>query len=205
MLVIIDYGMGNLQSIYKSFKRLNIEATVTGDKQKILNADKLILPGVGHFKQGMKNLEEKGLVDILREKVLAKRTPILGICLGMQLFTDHSEEGNVDGLALIKAKTIRFKFDNHNERIKIPHIGWNSVKTVKESPVFENVPDDSSFYFVHSFYVNCENKGNILAETKYGNVFHSAFIKDKIIGLQFHPEKSHKAGLKLLENFIKKF
>jgi len=148
MILIVDYGMGNLHSVQKAFNRLRIEARITSDTNEISNADKLILPGVGNFKRGMENLTELGLIDALNKAVLENRTSILGICLGMQLFTKSSEEGDCKGLGWIDAKTVRFNFENAEKKLKIPHIGWNTLDFMNESKLYEGIGEDPSFYFV---------------------------------------------------------
>ncbi|MEI7475328.1 MAG: imidazole glycerol phosphate synthase subunit HisH [bacterium] len=205
MIVIIDYGMGNLRSVYKAFKRLNIEATVSSATNDIKNAQKLILPGVGHFKNGMENLNKLGLIELLHTKVIEEKTPILGICLGMQLFTNHSQEGDVRGLGWINAETIKFNFNDLNNKLKIPHMGWNSINIQKESRIMSGLNNSSSFYFVHSYYVNCNDKNDILCKTNYGIEYTSAVEKNNITGMQFHPEKSHDEGLQIINNFAKDF
>lgn len=202
MIAIVDYGMGNLRSVLQKFKRLNVEATITSNVRDIARAKQIILPGVGHFATGMKNLKAYGLIDILNKKVLEEKTPILGICLGVQLFTKYSEEGNVNGLGWIDAKTI--KFDLNGSRLKVPHIGWNSITIKKNSHVFENVNQNELFYFVHSYHLVCNNVYDILAVTNYGIEFTSAVEKDNIYGTQFHPEKSHDFGTLILKNFVEK-
>jgi glutamine amidotransferase len=198
-IVIIDYGMGNLRSVQKAFERINIPAVVTSDKHEIILADKLILPGVGHFKNGITQLNDLGISDILNKKVLDEKTPILGICLGMQLFTGYSEEGNCAGLGYFDATTIKFK--TYNAHFKIPHMGWNNVEFNKDCLFSDEIFSSDSFYFVHSYHVECMNKKDIIGITHYGYNFASAIQKGNIIGVQFHPEKSFKVGLKMLEKF----
>lgn len=205
MIVIIDYGMGNLSSVVKALVRLDINAVVSSDKKDIQKADKLILPGVGFYAYGIRNLKKLNLLKTLNKKVLKDKTPILGICLGMQLFTNWGEEGNVKGLSWIKGKTIRFvspKEKSATWRIKIPHMGWNSPEVKKNSPLLAKIPQDAAFYFVHSYHVVCEDKKDILATTNYGLPFTSMVQKENIYGVQFHPEKSHKNGLTILKNFV---
>ncbi len=199
MVVIIDYGLGNLGTILSKLKRFEVEAIISSKPKEILAASKLILPGVGNFAQGMENLKKSGLIPVLEEKVLNQKTPILGICLGMQLLTNFSEEGNVPGLGWIDGETKRFNFPKAD--LRIPHVGWDSIKILKNDLLFKEVPKDSYFYFTHSYFVNSA-KNNILAETDYGSKFASIIKKDNIIGVQFHPEKSHRHGLKLIKNFI---
>lgn len=198
MIAIIDYGMGNLHSVFKAFKRVGAEVIISSKIEDIKKADKLVLPGVGHFKRGMENLKNLKLIETLNQKVIKEKTPILGICLGMQLFTKFSEEGNANGLGFFNAQTLKLK----PKALRIPHMGWNNMKIKKKHDLFSNIDNKNSFYFVHSYHVYCKNKSDILATTLYGNEFTSAIQKDNIIGVQFHPEKSHSAGLQILKNFI---
>jgi glutamine amidotransferase len=201
MIVIIDYGMGNLRSIIKAFERLNIKTIVSSKKTDIDKADKLILPGVGHFGTGMKNLYSLGIIDLLLKKITVDKIPILGICLGLQLFTQSSEEGNINGLGLIDAKTIRFNFADKSDNLKVPHMGWNSAIIQKENKLLNSVNNEELFYFVHSYHIKCSDKNDVLTYTTYGYKFASSIQKENIYGTQFHPEKSHSAGLRILQNF----
>jgi glutamine amidotransferase len=201
MITIIDYGMGNLGSIYNMFKRLGIKSQITSDRKEIEAAEKLLLPGVGAFDRAMEKINELDLKQILNYKALDQKIPILGICLGMQLLTNSSEEGRSDGLGWIDAKTIKFKFDDKN--LKIPHMGWNRVFQNSYSDLTKNLPEEPRFYFVHSYYVRVANENNSILKTNYGIEFDSAIQKENIYGAQFHPEKSHRFGMKLLENFSK--
>lgn len=203
MIVIVDYGMGNLRSIIIKLQRMEIEAMVSSRFEDIQKADKLILPGVGSFASAMENLRTYGLIGALNEAVIQNKIPILGICLGMQLFTKWSEEGNAPGLGWINAETRRFNFEPGSNGLKVPHMGWNTIKVQKSSPLFEDVPLDSRFYFVHSYHVCCGDHGDILATTNYGYDFCSMVQKDNIVGVQFHPEKSHYIGVRLLRNFAR--
>ncbi|MBN2101801.1 MAG: imidazole glycerol phosphate synthase subunit HisH [Candidatus Aenigmarchaeota archaeon] len=199
-IVIIDYGVGNIKSIQNQLIKLGYNSSVSSEKTDIINADKLILPGVGHFAYGMKTLNELDLLGTLKKKVIIEKTPILGICLGMQLFTEWSEEGNVSGLGWIKGKAVKFTKDP-NKRYKIPHMGWNSIKIKKQNKMIRGIKNDSLFYFVHSFYVECSEDIDILTTTKYISKFASMIQKENIYGTQFHPEKSHENGLQILKNF----
>ena len=199
-VVIIDYDMGNIRSILKKVQRLGFEVSLTYDGKTINNAGKLILPGVGHFGTGMNKLKERNLIELLEKKVLRDKIPILGICLGMQLLSNSSEEGNSRGLGWIDAQTSRFNITGI--RHKVPHMGWNSLDRKKESPILSSVPIDSYFYFAHSYHIVCNDKNDILTTTRYGYEFVSAVQRDNIFGTQFHPEKSHVWGEKILENFL---
>lgn len=202
MLVIIDYGMGNIGSILNMLKKIGSKAIVSSNISDIFKAEKIILPGVGAFDNGIKNLKDRNLLDILNDRVINHKIPILGICLGMQLMGLSSEEGRLHGIGWIDAKVIKFNFDKLSEKLKIPHMGWNSIKYKKNSNLVANMYVDPKFYFVHSYYIKCLHHEDILTTTDYGFNFVSAFEKDNIIGVQFHPEKSHKYGMKILKNFI---
>lgn len=204
MIVIVDYGMGNLGSVAKIFERLGVNTVISSDPKKIESAKKLIFPGVGNFASGMKNLKKYNILDLLSKKVIKEKTPVLGLCLGMQLLSEWGEEGDCQGLGWIKGKTVKFNFNNKDEdNLKIPHMGWNSVDLAKKSFLTKNIIDSDRFYFAHSYHFVCEDKKDILAKTSYGYDFVSIVQKDNILGVQFHPEKSHSSGMKLLENFIK--
>jgi len=200
MIAIVDYGMGNLSSIHNMFRKLNAESLITSDLEKVAKADKLLLPGVGAFDHAMMNLKALGLVPVLNQKVLKEKAPLLGICLGMQLLTKKSEEGVMLGLDWIDAETVKFKSDDRN-KLRIPHMGWNTVEIKKDDALFKDLGEEPRFYFVHSYYVKCNDQNNILTSTHYGSDFCSSLVKDNIRGVQFHPEKSHKFGMQLLSNF----
>jgi glutamine amidotransferase len=199
MIVIVDYGMGNLGSVLNMLKKLNQNAVISSDVELIKSAQKLILPGVGNFQKAMQNLNDLNLISILNQKVLVEKTPVLGICLGMQLMTKRSDEGNVSGLGWIDAETIKFNLDNYPS-LKAPHMGWNNVDFKGRHSISETL-ENSRFYFVHSYFVKCTNINNVLSTTNYGEEFHSGIFLDNIYGVQFHPEKSHKFGFKLFTNF----
>lgn len=206
MLVIIDYEVGNLTSIKKMLKKAGCaDAIISGKLEDIEKATKLILPGVGHFDYGMSQLHSSGLVEMLNKKVLKDKVPILGICLGAQLLTRGSEEGSQQGLGWIAADTVKFDVAKLADNLKIPHMGWSDVTFKNEAPLFNNMPHDSRFYFVHSYHLKCDNINDIAATTKYGYEFAAGIIKDNIMGMQFHPEKSHKYGMQLLSNFVKNY
>lgn len=197
--LIIDINIGNLKSVKKMFDYLGINAEISSSISDILLAERLILPGVGNFKQGMENIIGLGLLDTIRDQALQKAKPILGICLGMQLLTNFSEEGNQYGLGIVNATTRKFIFENRD--LKIPHMGWNNIVVMKKTNMSLALNNSSKFYFVHSYYVECEKEEDVLFSTNYGSEFVSGFQKDNIIGVQFHPEKSHKFGMQLLKNF----
>lgn len=201
-ITIIDYGMGNLGSIRNMLKHIGIKAVISSEIMDIQKAEKLILSGVGAFDNGMKNLNDLGLVSVLNEKVINKKTPILGICLGMQLFTKSSEEGELSGLGWLDTVTMKFKNSDGSNKLKIPHMGWNLVNPAKDSPLFNDILDEPRFYFVHSYHLVCVEQKDVLCSTCYGYNFVSGIEKDNIFGVQFHPEKSHKFGMKLLKNFV---
>jgi glutamine amidotransferase len=198
MIAILDFGMGNIQSIRNMFKKAGIESIVTSNVDEIKAADKYLLPGVGSFDYGMINLKKSSFFRTLEKEVLENKKPILGICLGMQLLTNSSEEGIEKGLGWIDAKTV--KFDLEDKSLAVPHMGWNKVNPVNQSSIFKNL-EENRFYFVHSYHVVCNNKENILGTSFYGKEFTCSINKDNIYGVQFHPEKSHKFGMQLLKNF----
>jgi glutamine amidotransferase len=198
MIAIIDYDMGNLRSVQKAVNRIGFECIITRDSQEMNEADKLIFPGVGHFERGIENLNKYGLIDILDELVLKQLKPVLGICLGMQLMTTFSEEGNCPGLGWVEANTMLFNFEN----LKVPHIGWNNLEFITKTEISKNISEEDEFYFVHSYYIKCANEKEVLFKSKYGISFDSGFQKGNILGVQFHPEKSHDSGLKILNNFL---
>ena len=199
MIAIIDYGAGNLHSVQNALKYLGAENFVSDDSEKILSAEKIILPGVGAFGDAMAALEEKKLTDTVK-KAVEMGKPILGICLGMQLFFDESEESpGVSGLGILKGK---FKKIPKISDIKIPHIGWNSLEMPKQSRILKDIGDEPYVYFVHSYYLEAENKEDVSAYSIYGQKIAVAAEKDNIFLTQFHPEKSGDIGLKILKNFI---
>jgi len=207
VVTIIDYGVGNIGSIANMLKKIGSDSIITSNQEKIKEADKIILCGIGAFDDGMAKLEQMNIVDVLRQKVLEEKTPILGVCLGMQLFTKASEEGKKRGLCFVEGYTRRFNFSGIEtpNPLRVPHMGWNEVKTLKSSRLCENMYEDSRFYFVHSYHVVLERTEDELFQTTYGYNFTSSFERDNIIGVQFHPEKSHKYGMRLYENFVKNY
>ena len=202
MIAIIDYGMGNLSSVKRKLARVGEEdAVISSFPSDILKADKIILPGVGHFKKAVENLKELDLWNLLNKLVVLEKKPILGICLGMQLMAKHSEEGDADGLGWFDAEVIKFDI-KEKLKYKVPHMGWNQITKLKESLLMKDIPELSEFYFVHSYHIKCNNRNDVLNETEYENKFISAIEKENIFGVQYHPEKSHDVGEILLRNFI---
>ncbi len=202
MIVVVDYGMGNLGSIHNMLSRLGAASTVTSQKEEIAAADKLILPGVGAFDTAMDNLRSLDLIELLNEKVITKKTKILGICLGMQLMSLRSEEGVSAGLGWVEADTVRLPSRIDGQMLRVPHMGWNTITTVRTGSILDNIDPEPRFYFVHSYHVRCRNESDVLATASHGLPFHAALWHDNIIGTQFHPEKSHRFGLQLFRNFI---
>ena len=203
MITIVNYGLGNLASIQNMCRKLGIDSVITDHPETIESADRLILPGVGHFRAGMDNLHRSGLKSLLDRLVLEEQKPVLGICLGAQLMTRHSEEGNVDGLGWVDADTIAFDTARLGG-LKIPHMGWTDI-VIKdaEDPVWARIPEEPRFYFVHSYHFRFQAEAEISATCNYGYEFACAFRKGNIYGMQFHPEKSHKYGMRILENFAR--
>lgn len=202
MVTIVDYGMGNLGSIFNMFKKIGVPSKITSDKNEIEKAEKILLPGVGSFDAAMNKINELDFKELLNYKALEEKIPVLGICLGMQLLTNSSEEGVLPGLGWIPAETLKFKFEKE-QNLKIPHMGWNLVKKNRDSKLTEDFIDETRFYFVHSYYVKCQYDSNSILKTTYGLTFDSAIQNENIYGAQFHPEKSHKFGMNLLKNFSK--
>jgi glutamine amidotransferase len=200
MITIVDYKMGNVGSIANMLKRTGHESLITSKVSDIEKASMIVLPGVGSFDKAIENLDTLKLIEILNKKALIEKTPVLGICLGMQLMAKDSEEGKLQGLGWFDAYVVHFKVKNH----KVPHMGWNTVKIAKPDKIFSDVKAEQRFYFVHSYHMQCLNKEAILTTTEYEYEFTSAITKDNITGVQFHPEKSHKYGMQLLKNWVNK-
>ena len=200
-VVIIDYGMGNIFSNRKVVERIGHGCVVSSSANVIQNARRIILPGVGHFGMAMNNLVASGLVDVLHEAVLVKKIPVLGICLGMQLMAGSSEEGDARGLNWFDARVVRFRIQDQKV-YKVPHVGWNTLTHEKPSRLLQGITPDEEFYFVHSYHFETEMGADVVSTTSYEYSFVSAVERDNIYGVQFHPEKSHKAGEQLIKNFL---
>ncbi|MDX1907971.1 MAG: imidazole glycerol phosphate synthase subunit HisH [Bacteroidia bacterium] len=201
MITIVDYGLGNLLSIRNMLRRLGITSEITADLARIASADRIILPGVGHFAKGMENLHASGLIEVLNEQVLHHQRPVLGICLGMQLLSRFSEEGDAQGLGWIAADTRRFDRTRLEDHHKIPHMGWTDIHPAHESPLLRGI-EAPRFYFVHSYHVICDHPEDVLATATHGYPVTCAVERGNILGVQFHPEKSHTYGMKLFTNFV---
>lgn len=203
MIAIIDYGMGNLRSVQKGFEKVGFEAVVTADPRVVLAADKVVLPGVGAFRDCMRNLEQGGFVEPIL-KVIQDGRPFLGICVGMQLLlTDSVEFGLYPGLNVIPGHVLRFPdgMVANDEKLKVPHMGWNQLTFRRQSPVFAGIEDGTNVYFVHSYYEKPDDEEVVVATSNYGIEFCAAICKDNIVATQFHPEKSQEMGLRILKNF----
>lgn len=202
MISVVDYGVANLGSMLNMLHKIGAEAERVGTPQQLATAKRIILPGIGSFDHGMSALTERGLVDLLRRKALIEGTPILGVCLGMQMLGDASEEGTRGGLGLVAATCRRFQPPAGSE-LKVPHMGWNRVTPRRESRLLSGLDDQSRFYFVHSYHVCCKDPHDVLAVSNYGGEFVSVINRGNIFGVQFHPEKSHRFGMTVLGNFVR--
>jgi glutamine amidotransferase len=202
MVTIINYGSGNITAICNIYKSLNIEFQIANTAEDIENSSKLLLPGVGDFDETIKLLNNLGFCDALNRAVLNKGIPILGVCVGMQILGESSEEGNEKGFGWIKGRTRKFDASFLKTKPYIPHMGWNNVIKKKENlPILNNIDEQRGFYFLHSYYFECENEHNVIASTNYGIEFASGINDKNIYGFQFHPEKSHRNGIEVLKNF----
>jgi len=204
MITIIDYGLGNIRAFANIYKRLNIKVKIAKTKYEVIGADKIILPGVGAFDFAMSQLNSSGMRDVIEKEVISNCVPVLGVCLGMQMLSNSSEEGKLNGLGWIRGTVNKFDkkfFDS--DLCRLPHMGWNNVKQSIESHLFSNVPDLGRFYFLHSYYFSCHDDKNIISTTSYGSNFASSINLNNIFGVQFHPEKSHLLGVQVLNNFAK--
>lgn len=203
MITIIDYGVGNINAFVNVYKRVNIPVKIAKNIEDLQDAQKLILPGVGHFDYAMEKLNASGMRDKLDELVLIDKMPVLGICVGMQMMANHSDEGQQEGLKWIDASVQKFDINKINQVTKLPHMGWNDVKPVKDISLFSGLEKEAIFYFLHTFYFKCHNEQDVMAVSDYGIQFASAAYHENKYGIQFHPEKSHHYGEILLHNFAK--
>jgi glutamine amidotransferase len=202
MIGIINYGLGNLNSIQNIISHVGGSSKIINHPDDIGDYDQYILPGVGAFDQGVNGLQANKWIDKLEKRILIDKVPLLGICLGMQLLCRSSEEGKLNGLGWIDAEVKKFSF-TENQNLKVPHMGWNTVRVTKQNLLIQEDGLERRFYFVHSYYVECNDRANVLATSFYGHDFDASFSKGNIYGVQFHPEKSHKFGMQIIKNFIK--
>lgn len=205
MIKVLDYGMGNTASMQNMIRKAGGNAELCSSPDEIESASAIILPGVGSFDNGLKKLENSGLLEALHYKVINEKVPFLGVCLGMQLLFEKSEEGGLSGLGWLKGNVTRFNFSNtqSSKHLKVPHMGWNLVYPKVYGNLFAGLEDEARFYFVHSYFVNCANPSDVLATAKYGHEFTCSVRRDNIWGAQFHPEKSHRFGIQFFKNFLK--
>jgi glutamine amidotransferase len=201
MITIVDYGLGNIQAFLNVYKRLNIEAKTAKTADELRNADKVILPGVGHFDHAMRRLDESGMRETLEDLAISKKVPVLGVCVGMQMLAASSEEGELPGLGWIDGRVRGFAAWESAADLPLPHMGWNDVRPTATNPLFDQLDSDARFYFLHSFFFECAKPDDALALSRYGSEFTSAVNSRNIFGVQFHPEKSHHFGTQLLKNF----
>jgi glutamine amidotransferase len=198
---IIDYGSGNVAAITRVYKNLNIPTLNITKPDQLVDVDRIILPGVGAFDYTMSLLRASGFKSVLEEHVVNQQKPILGICVGLQIMGSESDEGREEGFGWISGKVKKFSADKINSKPKLPHMGWNTVTDLHGHPLLSGIEHDLGFYFIHSYYMNCENNENVLTTTEYGVTFSSSIYKNNIFGVQFHPEKSHKNGILVFKNF----
>lgn len=204
MIAILDYGIGNVSSISNMLKKIGAANSITANPEVIKNASKLILPGVGHFDYCMKQLRNAPFFDLLQKRVFNDKIQILGVCVGCQMLMEKSEEGSEKGLGWIDGEVVKFDQKRLPANFRIPHMDWTDVKPTGNSPLYDNI-EEPRFYFVHSYHLQCNNLNNITATANYGYEFPASIIRDNIMGVQFHPEKSHKYGMNLYNNFVNNF
>ena len=203
MITIIDYGVGNINAFVNVYKRVNVPTKIAKTAADLKDAQKIILPGVGHFDHAMSELIKSGMREKLDELVMVKKVPVIGICVGMQMMGNSSDEGNLEGLKWIDASIKKFDETKIQQVTRLPHMGWNDVQPVISNPLFEGLEKEALFYFLHSYYFECNNTADILATSEYGGEFTCAAHHENVYGIQFHPEKSHHYGETLLHNFAK--
>lgn len=203
MIAIIDYGLGNVRAFANIYNQLNIASVIATSTEQLRAASRVILPGVGAFDQAMQRLHKSGMRTLLDEMVLQRRLPVLGVCVGMQILMQTSEEGRAAGLGWLRGEAAKFRQGDGEERMLVPHMGWNTVQPQTAAGLLAGIDERSRFYFLHSYFVRCAERGDVLAQTTYGAAFAAAVGRDNIYGVQFHPEKSHGDGIRLLSNFAK--
>jgi glutamine amidotransferase len=201
-VTVVNLGVGNLGAIPSMLKRLGAAAAITDDADEIDRATKLVLPGVGAFDAAMSNLRRLGLAEVLTRQVIDRKVPVLGLCLGMQLLADGSEEGNESGLGWIRGKVVRFRLDETDKSLRVPEMGWNTVRVVQPVPLLSGLGESPRFYFAHSYHMVCAEPADAVGVTTYGYEFPSVVQRQNVMGAQFHPEKSHRFGMKIFENFL---
>lgn len=201
MIAIINYGSGNVRAIGNIYDSLRIPYQIVDRPEEVLNADRIILPGVGAFDETMKMLNDSGFREVLDESVLTQKKMVLGICVGMQILARGSEEGNLEGLGWIPGFVKKFDKATLTEKPKLPHLGWNSITPKLQAPLLAGIDENVGFYFLHSYFFECKYPEHVLSTTFYGHEFASSLMKENILGTQFHPEKSHSNGVRLLKNF----
>lgn len=203
MITIIDYGSGNIKAIANIYEKLKVNYSIASDPEQVIGAKKIFLPGVGAFDETISKLDSTGFREVLDKEVLENNVPIMGICVGMQILADSSEEGVCKGLGYIKGKVKKIDANTIHHKPKLPHLGWNSIEIIKNNVLLHEIDPQFGFYFLHTYYFECEDQNNVLSTTNYGTTFASAVHSENIFGIQFHPEKSHHNGVKLLHNFAK--
>lgn len=203
MITIIDYGSGNIKAIANIYEKLKVGFTIASTPEQVIGAKKIFLPGVGAFDETISKLDSTGFRKVLDKEVLENKVPIMGICVGMQILAESSEEGTCKGLGYIKGKVKKIDSSMLKQKPKLPHLGWNSIEISKENKLLQNIDPVFGFYFLHSFYFECDDSNDVLATTFYGSTFASAVQRENVFGIQFHPEKSHRNGVNLLHNFAK--
>jgi glutamine amidotransferase len=203
MITIIDYGSGNIKAIANIYEKLKVGFTIATTPEQVVGAKKIFLPGVGAFDETISKLDSTGFRKVLDKEVLENKVPIMGICVGMQILAESSEEGTCKGLGYIKGKVKKIDSSMLKQKPKLPHLGWNSIEIIKENKLLQNIDPIFGFYFLHSFYFECTDSNDVLATSFYGSTFASAVQRENVFGIQFHPEKSHRNGVNLLHNFAK--
>lgn len=201
MITIINYGSGNIKAISNIYEKLKVNYSIASSPEQVIGAKKIFLPGVGAFDETISRLDSTGFREVLDVEVLENKVPILGICVGMQILAESSEEGSCKGLGYIKGKVKKININSIHHKPKLPHLGWNSIEILRHNKLLKEIDPVFGFYFLHTYYFECEDQNNVMATTNYGSTFPSAVFSENIFGIQFHPEKSHQNGVKLLHNF----